>query len=226
MNFALSIIILLAAVALYGYMMPRQLNQRYYTIVNLCFAVATIIFAKIAGASWNNLGFGANNFAKLAALIILLASILAVYALKTASNLTFKNRDYYQLFIRIPLGTALAEELIFRGSIMGTLLQNTTRLWALILSSFAFGLWHILPGPSSIWMHDRLSYSQLPNWLIKTSSGGITVTITFLGGIIFGWLRLAGGGILMAWASHTVINDVSWAINKSQKIGFVKGAKS
>ncbi len=50
-----------------------------------------------------------------------------------------------QLLVRIPLATALVEELVFRGVILGFGLRDGDRRRALIISSIAFGLWHIGP---------------------------------------------------------------------------------
>ena len=47
------------------------------------------------------------------------------------------------LLVRIPLATALVEELVFRGVILGLGVRAGDRRRALLVSSVAFGLWHI-----------------------------------------------------------------------------------
>ncbi len=47
------------------------------------------------------------------------------------------------LLVRIPLATALIEELVFRGVILGLGARTADRRRALLVSSAAFGLWHI-----------------------------------------------------------------------------------
>ena len=51
---------------------------------------------------------------------------------------------YYTL-VRILLGTAAAEETIFRGAVLGLLLQHHPRARAVAVSSALFGCWHVLP---------------------------------------------------------------------------------
>ena len=51
----------------------------------------------------------------------------------------------WHLLVRIPLGTALAEELTFRG-VLPALLASRRRAWLPgVASSVLFGLWHVLP---------------------------------------------------------------------------------
>ena len=47
--------------------------------------------------------------------------------------------------VRIPLGTAVAEETIFRGAVLGLLTQRHPRARAVAVSSALFGCWHVLP---------------------------------------------------------------------------------
>jgi hypothetical protein len=50
----------------------------------------------------------------------------------------------WQVLIRIPVGTALFEETMFRGVLYGAW-RRTMRWWqAAILSSVAFALWHVV----------------------------------------------------------------------------------
>ena len=51
----------------------------------------------------------------------------------------------YETLVRIPLGTALPEEVISRGSILGLFLQRYTPAAAASMSSILFGVWHMLP---------------------------------------------------------------------------------
>jgi membrane protease YdiL (CAAX protease family) len=125
------------------------------------------------------------------------------------------NRDNsLELFIRIPIGTALSEELIFRGSLMGVLLQYYSHTAALIVSSVIFGFWHVMPNPIESWAHSQIAPKKWPPRNAKLLSGGLTVASTAVGGLLFGGLRLIGGNILLPWASHTATNSIGWAANR------------
>ncbi len=50
--------------------------------------------------------------------------------------------------VRAPFGTALFEEVAFRGVLLAMLARRFGSAWAIAGSSVAFGLWHILPALS------------------------------------------------------------------------------
>ena len=56
----------------------------------------------------------------------------------------------FETFVRIPLETALAEEIIFRGVLLGLALRSRTPLGAVASSSIWFGLWHVYPTLGSL----------------------------------------------------------------------------
>jgi membrane protease YdiL (CAAX protease family) len=224
MNSGLGILIFLLATAIYGYVMPRHVNKRYYTLGNLIFAGATLAFASWRGVSWQDLGLNF-HLATLAFAVLVLGSALAISSLiiwHRKHSLGLK--DYLELTVRVPFGTALAEELIFRGALMGLLAQNYSWTTSLILSSVVFGFWHLLPGSSEVWAHQNLAYKNVPSWVAKLSSSAITVAITTVGGLLFGWLRIISAGIILPWAAHASINIVGWVI--SRKVIFSGQARS
>ena len=51
----------------------------------------------------------------------------------------------YETLARIPIGTALFEEVAFRGVLTGLLLRTMAAGPAYAVSSAVFGLWHVLP---------------------------------------------------------------------------------
>ncbi len=54
-------------------------------------------------------------------------------------------RIAFSALIRAPLGTAVFEEVAFRGVLLAMLMQRFSTAWAVAGSSAAFGVWHILP---------------------------------------------------------------------------------
>ena len=53
----------------------------------------------------------------------------------------------YESLARIPVGTAVFEEVAFRGVLPGLIARTTTEPAAVGLSSLLFGLWHVLHIP-------------------------------------------------------------------------------
>ena len=56
----------------------------------------------------------------------------------------------FETFVRIPLETALAEEIIFRGVLLGLGLRSRYAVGAVVSSSIWFGLWHVYPTLGSL----------------------------------------------------------------------------
>ncbi|HEX2240521.1 MAG TPA: CPBP family intramembrane glutamic endopeptidase [Actinomycetota bacterium] len=109
---------------------------------------------------------------------------------------------YYTL-IRIPLGTAVAEELIFRGALIAAWhAAGASQQAAAILASAAFGLWHIAPTVMGIRMNDP-------------DAGTAKLRIGVLGGVLFttaaglalSWLRTSSGGLIVPIIVHAGLNS-------------------
>lgn len=108
----------------------------------------------------------------------------------------------YHLLLRIPIGTALFEEVAFRGALYGLLAQRLAPLSALLASSIVFALWHI--GPIAV--RQRLSgvhgfWPVLWQWV-----GGLGGT--FLGGMLLGGLRWGTGSLAGPVVAHALVNDM------------------
>jgi uncharacterized protein len=88
---------------------------------------------------------------------ILMAAVLAVYLVSwgfPATHGLFEDRRVgehstvamlYEVFVRIPFGTVLLEEVAFRGVLLGQLGSRLHWRVGLLVSSLLFGLWHVLP---------------------------------------------------------------------------------
>jgi len=51
----------------------------------------------------------------------------------------------YAALVRVPVGTALLEEVAFRGVLLAMLTRRYGTAWGVVGSSLAFGAWHLLP---------------------------------------------------------------------------------
>jgi membrane protease YdiL (CAAX protease family) len=108
------------------------------------------------------------------------------------------------LLVRIPLATALVEELVFRGVILGLGTRGGDRRRALLVSSVAFGLWHIGAALHPARRDAAGDAVGLPG----TTAPGVLgdVVATTVGGLGFGWLRLRSGSILAPTIAHGALN--------------------
>jgi uncharacterized protein len=108
------------------------------------------------------------------------------------------------MLVRIPLGTAFAEELAFRGVLYGVLRRSGTVVYATIGSSIAFGLWHVRPALASIEANFPEADDVTTALLLLGSVVG-----TGLAGAVFCVLREKGGGIGAPWAFHATLNSLA-----------------
>ena len=82
----------------------------------------------------------------------------------------------YRLVVRFPLGTALFEEVLFRG-VLPTMFRHHTSARAELISAGAFAAWHVVPAAQAISSNSRgrsLSRSRkLTLVLIGSAAAGI-----------------------------------------------------
>lgn len=153
--------------------------------------------------------------------------VLVVAALIPTTSELFEDRRVgevsalgmaYQVFVRIPFGTVLLEEVAFRGVLLGMFLQRTTTGLAVLASSALFGLWHVLPS---------LDISEV-NPVLADAFGGtggavaavvLAVIGTALAGVVFCWLRLVSGSLVAPILTHVGTNSlgflVAWFVIRS-----------
>ena len=107
----------------------------------------------------------------------------------------------YQTLVRIPLGTALLEEFAFRGVLFGAWMERGA-LTAALLSSIAFGLWHISPTLNQVRAND-------PGAGLRKKAAAVagTVVFTTAAGLLLCWLRESSGTIALPFALHAGVNS-------------------
>jgi uncharacterized protein len=111
----------------------------------------------------------------------------------------------YYVLARIPLGTAVAEEVLFRGMLFAVWRDaGISSLNAALLASLAFGLWHVSPTILGIRINDPLA-SGKRLWAAVAGA----VLFTTIAGLGLTWLRLRTGGLLAPIVLHGGINSVS-----------------
>lgn len=106
----------------------------------------------------------------------------------------------YQALVRIPLGTALGEELLFRGVGLGVGLRRWSLAGAIGVSSVLFGLWHILPALDSHSTNSVATGVPMPLLIVAT------VGITALAGVGLAGLRIRTGHVAAPIVAHAALN--------------------
>lgn len=155
-----------------------------------------------AGLAWGSAAMAVVGAVLLAAVMVAdhLAPVAALLADERA-QLT-PGRLAFVATVRIPLGTALFEEVVFRGLLLAAWLRVTSTGRAVWWSSVVFGVWHVAPTVVALEL----------NGIDALGVGGVGavlagVAVTTLAGIGFSWLRLRSGSLLAPILAHTATNS-------------------
>ena len=108
----------------------------------------------------------------------------------------------YQVLVRIPLGTALLEEVAFRGVLVGAWIASG-RPSAIAWSSLVFGLWHVGPTINLVRANRPGASTAVA---VRTVAGAVVFTTA--AGALFAWLRLEYG-LLAPLAMHASVNGLA-----------------
>jgi membrane protease YdiL (CAAX protease family) len=211
-----------AAVLGYGVLINRVVPSELYVPVNLAAAVAAVAAAHALGVSWRDLGLARDRVKaglKLGGITLIPIAVAVTLGLAIPwtrdffRDTTIVNAStaeaLYTLLLRIPLGTAMAEELIFRGALLGLYLQRHRPWVAVVLSSAVFGVWHVLPTLDSLDTNPGAA-ATAGSVLLQAGAVAFIVLATGVAGGFFSWLRLRSGSILAPWLTHTGFNSIGY----------------
>lgn len=209
--------VVVAAVAGYSLALNLLLPDWAHVPANLAFAAGLVLAAHRSGSTAADLGL---DRARLPAGIRLglaaaaaVAAAVAVAALIPATRSLFEDERFagvtwaeaaFELLVRIPLGTALFEEVVFRSVLLGLFLRRTSVAAAVAASSFLFGLWHILPTLADI---DTSAVGDQADsaWSEAGLVAGV-VAFTAVAGAVFAWLRLRSRSVAAPVLAHAAVN--------------------
>lgn len=224
-------IALVILILLYGTVLARLIPRQYHLFLNIGISVVAIIVGLAFGMNWANMGLDLSHilpgfFVAVVASIIITAGTVIIAAIPflrhyfLGENLAQASGKLmaFEAAIRIPLGTALVEEILFRGILLGLLLLHHSTIVALIIAAVIFGLWHIFPTINQIEDNDSVAKALQDKKQRKYGSIIGVVAVTTIAGLLFGWLRIIAGGILAPWLVH-------WSINASGVAGIAVAKK-
>lgn len=104
----------------------------------------------------------------------------------------------FEVLVRIPIGTALVEAIVFHGVLFAAVQRVRSTAAAVVVTSITFGLWHIGPTLREL----RETGAVLDPVFTITGMVGITM----LGGVVFGVMRLLGKNLVAAALTHWSMN--------------------
>lgn len=209
--------------ATYSVASARLVPRKYYSIANLAAALLAIIYGAWNGLSPGDMGLLASQafhglviglFIGIPVALLLITSVFHrklqdIFSNKPARH-NGRSERMHELLLRIPFGTALSEEIFFRGVLLG-LLAHHGNIVAVAVSAILFGLWHVIPTLDTVLENDTLTT------FVEGKNVGYGVSVmtavisTTTAGIVFGWLRIVSGSLVAPWLVHFCINGAAIA---------------
>jgi membrane protease YdiL (CAAX protease family) len=209
---------LVAAVAASHVADHELVPWRYHVASHLAAAGVAVGGALAAGATITDLGLRPDRMADGArhglAIGAAMSVGIAVAALNPASRAWFVDERVLDIspaevagrsLVRIPFGTAVYEEVVFRGVLLGLALRRLPPLPAVAATSALFGLWHVLPTLRDHGAND-LTAGQPRHHAVAGA-----VALTTVAGFGFGFQRLRTNSVVTPIVTHAVGNAVVFA---------------
>lgn len=189
-------------------------HGRLYLPLNLTLSSALVALALALDLDADSIGFGPGQgawfWAGLAAGVVAAAPMFLALitergctAVADARMAGLSRRAVaYRVLLRAPVGTALTEELAFRG-VLFALLMDAGPLWAVAWSSVLFGLWHIAPGINLL---DGNPGPKPASYRWAKVAGIVAASSS--AGLAFAGLRIWSGGLAAPFALHATLNSL------------------
>ena len=217
-------------------LISNRWRQRWYLQTCLGGTAVLLLLAWLSGASWSALGLAASSF--LIGLVWGAACVLTVFGAYVIALFVPAARPFFRHaavegqsahdvlrrgLVVIPFGTVLLEEVAFRGVLLGVVRADSGAVWAVLVSSVAFGLWHILP---SLGLHT----TNVGVGAVLGSgrrARAVTVALSIVGtasaGAVFCLLRLGSASLITPIALHWSVNGFgllfSWLAARRRAAG-------
>ena len=196
----------------------------YVPAALLLAVLAVLVAVRVGGCNARDLGLDREHLGRglrlgAAAAAVLVVVLIVVAALPATRDLFVDRRVdqhsvtllLYHTLVRIPLGTVVLEETLFRGALLGLALRRWSPPVAVAFSSVLFGLWHLLParGVSGF------------NPVVATATRGtlrhglaiiLAVAASALAGAVFCWLRLRARSLAAPAMLHLASNGLAYLL--------------
>lgn len=118
-------------------------------------------------------------------------------------------RAAYELGVRIPIGTGLAEELLFRSALPAVLAPAVGPVAAEAVTIAGFGLWHVFPAMESLSTVDAFAPAQTRAHRFGVVAGHVVATAA--AGAMFRVMAKRTGSVLAPVVAHAMLNATMFA---------------
>jgi membrane protease YdiL (CAAX protease family) len=207
----------------YGLALDRRVPRRFHVPVNLAAGSLAVAFGIGEGVGAAGLGVARGDVrrgVRVGALCApVIGAVLIGSALHPRTRRFFVDRDAvdatpatarFETLVRIPFGTALPEELLFRGALLGLLLRTRRPRHAVAVSSVLFGLWHVAPTVRKLRESHVTGWAAAPSAAARAGTLAGVVAVTTAAGVALSWLRLGSRSVAAPWIAHSAVNALSY----------------
>jgi len=194
------------------------LSDAWHIPFNVGVLVVAMAIARAHQTSWTDMGLRLDRIGKGLAVGGITVAIIAIgvtiaVIVPATRELFYDDRItestipflLFEAFVRVPISTALYEEVLFRGVIFGMLSRRMAPLWAALASSAMFGFWHVLPTLQTV--EDNPAGGMFAGVIGLTVASIGAVLGTAAAGMGFTWLRWRGNSVAAPWLTHTAWNS-------------------
>ena len=198
----------------------RLLNERGYVTGNLVVSGALVALGRASGLGWKEMGLhpdGLRSGLRIGTWAVAgsAAGALIAHIHPGARALLHDERarpaktrsPWKRALVRFPLGTALFEEVAFRGVLTALLRRSRPARTAELASAGLFALWHLIPTARAL-SGNPVGRELPPARRALAIVGGSVGAGGF--GLAFSAMRDAGGSLLAPWLAHSGVNTFSY----------------
>ncbi|MEU7256465.1 CPBP family intramembrane glutamic endopeptidase [Streptomyces rimosus] len=178
-----------------------------------------------AGGTWADAGLDAATLKRGALWAVVLIGLVgvgyAVAALLPVTRGLFADERYggltggqvaLRVLVVVPVGTVLLEEIAFRGVLYGLVRRARGAVWATVVSSVLFGVWHVLPSLGLA--VDKPALTPLFGRSVAGAVIAVVAAVLFTGaaGVLFCELRRRSGSLLAPMGLHWAVNAFGYLV--------------
>ena len=216
--FHLTAILVLAGYA--NIIANEVLDDAWHIPFNLGVLAVALLIARRAGTTWTTMGLRNDRVRRGVTVGGVVVGVIAVGVVigiaVPATRELFRDERVienstswvlFQAFVRVPLATALYEEVLFRGIVFGMLIRRRSPLVAGLMTSVLFGMWHILPTIETL--------DANPGGDVFSGAIGLGVAVigaiagTTIAGLGFLWIRLYANSTYASVLAHIGTNSIA-----------------
>lgn len=220
------LLVVLVAMVLINIVNNRVAPQTHYLLWAFGGSVILLAIGLLDGNTWTDMGLGwAYLLPGLFWAAVTIGGVTAVYLIGASfkkSRSAFHDerigeltgaRMMFQALIEVPFGTVLLEEIAFRAVLFSMLCRRYGLVWAIVISSILFGLWHILPSVGTHEQNPALGSVVGEGRKGNVLAIALSVLTTTLAGVVFVGLRIISGSVLAPMGFHWATNGLGYAFS-------------